>query len=91
MHAIAQTHAFTRAAEEAGMSEEEISSLTDFLAENPMAGDEIPGTGGCRKLRVAAPGMGKRGGYRVVTFFSGEAIPVFLINRVQEGRAFGFV
>jgi len=68
------------------MSEEEISSLTDFLAENPTAGDEIPGTGGCRKLRVAMPGKGKRGGYRVITFFSGEAVPVFLITVFKKGE-----
>jgi hypothetical protein len=36
MHAVAQTHAFTRAAEDAGMTEEEISEL-------------VVGTGGCRK------------------------------------------
>lgn len=86
MHAVAQTHAFTRAADEAGMSEEEINNLTDFLAENPTAGDEIQGTGGCRKLRVAVPGKGKRGGYRVITFFSGDAIPVFLLTVFKKGE-----
>nr|WP_288200189.1 hypothetical protein [uncultured Pleomorphomonas sp.] len=60
------------------MTEEERSELISFLADNPMAGDEIVGTGGCRKLRVAGRGKGKSGGYRTITFFSGNMLPVFL-------------
>ena len=60
------------------MSEQEVTRLIDYLAANPESGDEIKGTGGCRKLRVAGRGKGKSGGYRVITFFSGPAIPLFL-------------
>src|SRR4051794_26045568 len=80
MHGVCQTHAFNRAAAQAGMSEDDITELVLFLAENPTAGDEIAGTGGCRKLRVAGRGKGKSGGYRTITFFSGEVFPVFLIT-----------
>ncbi len=52
----------------------------DFLAVHPDAGDEMPGTGGARKVRFARPGGGKRGGYRIITFFSGADIPVFLLS-----------
>jgi len=45
-----------------------------------MPGDEIKGTGGCRKLRWPGKGKGKRGAFRVITFFSGESIPVFLLT-----------
>jgi hypothetical protein len=38
------------------------------------------GTGGARKIRVAGRGKGKSGGYRVITFFAGEDIPVFLLD-----------
>jgi hypothetical protein len=62
------------------MSDGEIDALVGFIAMNPTAGDEMAGTGGCRKLRVAASGRGKRGGYRTITFFSGEDLPVFLIT-----------
>jgi hypothetical protein len=86
MHAIAQTHAFTRAAAEAGMTGDEIDSLIDFVADNPTAGDEMQGTGGCRKLRFAAPGRGKRGSYRVITFFTGGNLPVFLIAVFKKGE-----
>ena len=86
MHSIAQTHAFARAADDAGMTADEIDALIDLLANDPMAGDEISGTGGCRKLRFAAPGKGKRGGYRVITFYSGEMLPVFLLTVFKKGE-----
>lgn len=60
------------------MSEQEVTQLIDHLAANPDSGDEIKGTGGCRKVRVAGRGKGKSGGYRVITFFSGPAMPLFL-------------
>jgi len=68
------------------MTDAEISNLISFLAENPMAGVELQGTGGCRKLRIAGHGKGKSGGYRVVTFYSGEAIPVFLLTVFSKGE-----
>jgi hypothetical protein len=86
MHAVALTHAFIRAARHAGMSEGEIDCLVDFLAENPTAGVEIAGTGGCRKVRFARRGKGKSGGYRVITFYTGEALPLFLITVFSKGE-----
>ena len=40
----------------------------------------IEGTGGARKVRFAGKGRGKSGGYRVITFYTGPDIPVFLLN-----------
>jgi hypothetical protein len=77
---------FEKAADDAGMSEEEIEDLISYLAENPMAGDEMEGTGGCRKVRVAGRGKGKSGGYRTVTFYSGENLAVFLITVFGKGE-----
>jgi hypothetical protein len=37
-----------------------------WLAEHPDGGDVIPTTGGLRKVRWSRPGMGKRGGVRVI-------------------------
>ncbi len=68
------------------MSEDEVDNLVVFLAEHPTAGVEIPGTGGCRKLRVAGRGKGKSGGYRTITFYSGEHLPVFLITVFSKGE-----
>lgn len=86
MQTVVETGEFLRAAKKMAMSAEERSGLVAMLAENPQAGDEISGTGGMRKLRVAAKGKGKSGGYRVITFFSGENIPVFLIAAYAKNQ-----
>ena len=86
MHTVCETQAFRRAAERAGMTENEISSLVSYLAANPLAGDEIRGTGGCRKVRVAGRGKGKSGGYRTITFYSGEQLPLFLLTVFAKGE-----
>jgi hypothetical protein len=39
-----------------------------WLASHPDAGDVIPGSGGCRKVRWSRRGKGKRGGARVIYF-----------------------
>lgn len=80
MHTVIETNAYLAAAKSAGMSEEERSAVVDIIAADPMAGEIMPGCGGARKLRVARPGTGKSGGYRVVTYYAGDAVPVFLLT-----------
>jgi hypothetical protein len=45
----------------------------------------IPGSGGCRKVRVAGRGKGKSGGYRLITYYGGGEIPVFLPTVYSKG------
>ena len=80
MHVVVETRAYLRAAEAAGLGERDRDLIVDLLARNPDAGTEIPGTGGCRKLRFGARGGGKSGGFRTITFYSGQRLPVFLIT-----------
>lgn len=40
----------------------------DWIAENPLTGDVIPGAGGLRKIRWRREGVGKSGGARVIYF-----------------------
>ena len=80
MQTVIETESFLCDAKVAGLTEQERSEIVDFIALNPLAGDEIKGTGGARKVRFAGRGKGKSGGYRVITFYSGEDIPVFLLN-----------
>lgn len=54
--------------------------LVLYLAQNPEAGDLIPGTGGVRKLRWGLEGRGKRGGARVIYYYHNIRIPLFLIT-----------
>ena len=86
MHSVIQTHSFVRDAGDAGMSEDEVDDLVSYLAAHPEAGDEMAGTGGCRKLRWAGRGKGKSGGYRVVTFYTGVEVPIFLITVFSKGE-----
>ncbi|WOH47624.1 type II toxin-antitoxin system RelE/ParE family toxin [Bradyrhizobium sp. sBnM-33] len=86
MHTVAQTKSFDAAAKQAGLTEDEISDIVSYLAEHPEAGEEMVGTGGCRKLRFGGRGKGKRGGYRTITFYSGEIMPVFLITVFAKGE-----
>jgi hypothetical protein len=51
------------------LPDDSYSKLQLALAERPMAGDLIPGTGGLRKIRWALPGQGKRGGARVIYYW----------------------
>ncbi len=82
MHTVAELRSFRKHAEQAGLSEDDISRLIQLIAATPDAGDEIKGTGGCRKVRFAIHGnnKGKSGGVRTITFYSGASMPVFLIT-----------
>jgi hypothetical protein len=78
MQAVAETPIFTRQTERL-FSEDEKRELIDFLAENPLAGDEIPGTGGVRKVRFASSGRGKRGGTRVIYYYLDDTMPLYAL------------
>ena len=86
MHTVVETPAYLAAAAQAGITEEERSAIVSRIAEQATAGDLIVGTGGCRKLRVAGRGKGKSGGFRVVTFFAGPELPVFLLTIFGKGE-----
>ena len=64
----------------------ERDALIEYLALNPEAGAEIPGTGGIRKLRWAGKGKGKRGGLRVIYYFYNDTAPVFLLTVYGKGE-----
>jgi hypothetical protein len=82
---VVETASFT-AAESAGLSGGDVSRIVDYFARRPDAGDLIPGTGGARKVRFAGRGKGKSGGYRVITFYSGADLPVFLLTVFSKGE-----
>lgn len=83
---VVETEEFLKKARNAGMSEEEKQAIVDFISDNPTAGDEISGTGGARKVRFAAKGKGKSGGVRVITFYSGDDIPIFLLSMFAKNE-----
>ena len=62
-------------------------AFVDFIAANPEAGDVIPDSGGIRKVRWTRPGMGKRGGVRVIYYYHDDTMPLFLLSDLREGAA----
>jgi hypothetical protein len=77
---VVETPAFLHDANALNLSDAERLAIVTWIASNPSAGDVIEGTGGARKVRFAGKGKGKSGGYRVITFYTGPDIPVFLLN-----------
>lgn len=86
MQTVVELPEFIKCAKKLGLSDEEREAIVDLIASNPDAGDEISGTGGMRKLRIAGKGKGKSGGYRAITFFSGQDIPVFLVTMYGKSQ-----
>ncbi len=84
MHTVIETPGFIADAKKSGLTEDERSAIVNTLAQNPTAGHEIKGTGGARKVRFPARGRGKSGGYRVITFYSGQDVRV-LLNVFSKG------
>jgi hypothetical protein len=78
MLTVVETSAFARRAEKL-LSTDEHEELLFFLALHPQSGDEIPGTGGVRKVRFAARGKGKSGGVRVIYYFYDQENPLYAI------------
>jgi len=54
------------------LDDDEYAELQQFMMQNPRAGQLVPASGGVRKLRWARPGVGKRGGLRVIYYVRHE-------------------
>lgn len=74
---VAETEPFLKRAA-AIWADDEKKEFVDFIAVNPLAGAEIQGTGGLRKVRWTRAGMGKRGGARVIYYYYDNDAPLFL-------------
>lgn len=86
MHSVVETPDYLVDARATGIDDAERIAIVDAIAADPEAGDEIKGTGGARKIRFAGRGKGKSGGYRIITFYSGQDVPVFLLNVFSKGE-----
>lgn len=67
MLTVIETPTFARLAAEC-WTDDEREAFAAWIAHNPEAGDVVPGSGGCRKVRWGRAGSGKRGGVRVIYF-----------------------
>lgn len=85
MHAVIETPTFLRNCDDAAMPEEERAAIVGAIAAEPHKGDLMPGTGGARKRRFAGRGKGKSGGYRTVSYFAADDVPVLLLALIDKG------
>ena len=51
------------------IDDDSYSKLQENLVLNPEIGNLIPGAGGLRKIRWKLPGIGKRGGIRIIYYW----------------------
>jgi hypothetical protein len=86
MKTVIQTQSFIASARDAGLSEALQAFIVETIADDPMMGDLMAGTGGCRKSRWAGRGKGKRGGYRTVHYNGSDDVPVLLLLAIDKGE-----
>jgi len=75
---IIETSIFTRQIK-ALMHDDDYAAFQTDLADRPDMGACIPGSGGIRKIRVAAKGHGKRGGARVIYYWAVTENQIFML------------
>jgi len=56
------------------------------LLDRPDGGKVIPGSGGLRKIRVAAKGRGKRGGARVIYYWRRSEYEILLLTAYAKNE-----
>jgi hypothetical protein len=77
--AVVETAAFIAKAKGC-MSDVERTAAIEMIARTPERGDLIEGGGGIRKVRFAVGGRGKSGGVRIIYYYHGRDVPVFLLT-----------
>lgn len=84
MRTVAETPIFQRYASEVWSDAERVEFI-NWIAANPEAGDVIPGSGGCRKVRWSVGGQDKRGGARVV-YFNVSSATIWLLIVYKKAK-----
>jgi hypothetical protein len=85
MHTVVETLLFQRQWP-LYWTEEERGAFAAYIAENPTAGDVVPGSGGIRKVRWGRAGSGKSGGVRVIYFTRNAEGEVVLLTLYAKSR-----
>ena len=85
MRTVIETPTFEKLAAKV-WSEDERLDFIEWIAQNPLAGDVIPGADGAQKVRWSIKGQGKRGGVRVIYFNVSEQGIIYLITLYQKSE-----
>jgi len=81
---ILETSVFTRQITSL-LSDDEYRNIQNELVTNPALGPKEPGTGGLRKVRIAAKGHGKRGGARILYFWAAHREQILMLYLFPKG------
>ena len=68
------------------LDDDEYAELQQYMMQNPEAGQLVRGSGGVRKLRWLRPGMGKRGGLRVIYFVRYEPNEFWMLSLYAKAK-----
>ncbi|MGH8607455.1 MAG: hypothetical protein ACREX9_08555 [Gammaproteobacteria bacterium] len=68
------------------LDDDEYAELQQSMMLNPEAGQVVRGSGGVRKLRWSRPGMGKRGGLRVIYFVRYEPNEFWMLTMYAKAK-----
>ena len=68
------------------LNDEEYRVLQWYLLGPPGAGDVVRGSGGVRKIRWSLPGIGKRGGIRVIYYWKVSADEIWLLTTYAKSE-----
>jgi hypothetical protein len=68
------------------LDDDEYTELQQYMMQNPEAGQLVRGSGGVRKLRWLRPGMGKRGGLRVIYFVRYEPDEFWMLSLYAKAK-----
>ena len=83
---VVETPEFIRQAERC-MDAPSRQHFINYIAQSPLAGDVMPGTGGIRKVRWTGNShQGKRGGMRVIYVYYAQTMPLFLLTVYGKGQ-----
>ena len=85
MKTVIETPTFLSTARDAGLTDDMREFIVATISDDPMMGDLMAGTGGCRKSRFPGRGKGKRGGYRTVHYNGPDDVPVLLLVVLDKG------
>lgn len=99
MFTFIETKLFSRLVREY-LSDDDYAAVQRQLIANPDEGAVIRGSGGVRKVRAAAPGRGKRGGFRLIYYVrrprnviwmltiypksEADSIPAHVLRKIRE-------
>jgi hypothetical protein len=75
---------FTRFADKEGITDDELREMVNHLETGQAEADLGSGV---YKVRVARPGEGKSGGYRVIVFFKSEERTFYVYGFAKSGRS----